>query len=40
MDVGDAVMLGAINGTYIEGEIDMTIGGTLLAFARLPSIFP
>jgi len=40
MDVGDAVMLGAINGTYIEGEIDMVVGGNLLTLARLPPVFP
>ena len=40
MDVGDAVMLGAINGTYVEGQIELSIGGTLLTLARLPSVFP
>jgi len=40
MDVGDAVMLGAINGTYEEAEIELSIGGTLLTYARLPSVFP
>jgi len=40
MDVGDAVMLGAINGTYLEAAIELTEAGTLLAYARLPSVFP